>query len=111
MDKPRNRNIAYVGKLFDGYAEPKGKRVLISNGGYQTGQGSPKFGYRCYYDAMSGHIKVQVLSEIKEKLGSELIREYRVKVCRENVDKMLYEIENAILYVEYRDRSVFYVVR
>lgn len=110
MEKPRYRNVIYVSRIFDGYVEPEGERILISNGGYQT-QGSPKFGYRCYYDAVSGHIKVQVLSEIKEMLGSELMREYRVKTCRENVDKMLYEIENAILYVEYRDRTIFYAAR
>ena len=76
-NKCQNCNAKYVKELFatNKTKEPKGKRLLISNGGYGTKNSNLYFGYRCYYDSKAG-----VLSD------------------------MLYQMETAILYSECCDR-------
>jgi hypothetical protein len=105
-NKCRNRNIKYVKELFatNKAKKPKGKRLLISNGGYKTKNSDLHFGYRCYYDSKAGVLYAQVLSEASEMRSLKPLREYGVEANDTNVNDMLYQVETAILYSEYCDR-------
>jgi hypothetical protein len=105
----RNFYIKETKALFEkeGVKKPKGRRIAISNGGYQTESlfyRVPEFGYRIYFDKKTNLINVQIISEVAEKLGHNRLREY--SVCRENdiLLERLDTIHNAILYKEYCDR-------
>ena len=97
-NKCQNCNAKYVKELFatNKTKEPKGKRLLISNGGYGTKNSNLYFGYRCYYDSKAGVLYAQVLSEASEMRGLKALREYGSDI--------LYQMETAILYSECCDR-------
>lgn len=105
-NKCQNCNAKYVKELFatNKTKEPKGKRLLISNGGYGTKNSNLYFGYRCYYDSKAGVLCAQVLSEASEMRGLKALREYGVEANDTNVSDMLYQMETAILYSECCDR-------
>lgn len=102
----RNSNIKYVKELFSDIPKAKGKLVAISNGGYPKGNGTkmrPHFGFRIYWDSTAGQYNCQVISQVRDVLHGEYLREYSVpqtkpETCAESV-------QSAILYNEYRIRA------
>lgn len=100
----RNSNIKYVKELFSSTPKAKGKLVAISNGGYSVGNGTqmrPHFGFRIYWDGKIGQYNCQVISQTREVLHNEYLKEYSVA----QIDAVCVEsIQTAILYNEYRIR-------
>jgi hypothetical protein len=104
--KYRNSNKNYVTKLFRDIPKANGKMVAISNGGYVEGNGTkmrPHFGYRIYWDSKTGQFNCQVISQVRDVLFGDYLREYSV-IQKEDSDTSLDSVTTAILYNEYRIR-------
>lgn len=103
--KPTNHQARYVKQLFDDHniKKAKGRLVVASNGGYKT-CGYPDFGYRLYFNSKANSINVQVASSAYRDIGYDFLREYSVSIGKRPLEKAVYEIENAVLYNEYRHR-------
>lgn len=102
--KSRNYNKSYVSGIFYDVPKATGKLVLISNGGYTKGNGTkmlPHFGYRIYWDSKAGQYNCQVISQVRNILFGEYLKQYSVAQCEHT---SLDTVENAILYNEYHNR-------
>jgi hypothetical protein len=63
----------------------------------------PHFGYRIYWDRKIGQFNCQVISQVRDILFGEYLREYSVPQ-KEGSDTSLDSVTTAILYNEYRIR-------
>ena len=103
QSRPNAVNMLFVDA---GVKKPKGRRVHLTDGGYE--KWGPKYGIRVYFEDACNMFHCQVYSEIAAKLyGRNPVKQYSVEGEGGTLDSIL----TAAFYDEYINRSKYDFLR